>query len=81
MNDIEKEFMTQGKFTSLVENLVKESEGLLNYIEAVTTVCEEYGIEIEVVNKLISRPLKDKIKWDAQQLYYVKRTSRGVLPL
>ena len=40
MNDIEKEFMTQGKFTSLVENLVKESEGLLNYIEAVTTVCE-----------------------------------------
>ncbi len=34
-----------------------------NYIEAVTTVCEEYGIEIEVVNKLISRPLKDKIKW------------------
>jgi len=81
MDEIEKEFMTQGKFTSLVENLVKDSGGLLNYIEAVTTICEEYEIEIEIVNKLISRPLKDKIKWDAQKLNYVKRTSRGVLPL
>ena len=81
MDEIEKEFMTQGKFTSLVETLVKESGGLLNYIEAVTTVCEEYEIEIEIVNKLIARPLKDKIKWDAQKLNYVKRTTRGVLPL
>ena len=81
MDEIEKEFMTQGKFTSLVENLVKDSGGLLNYIEAVTTICEEYEIEIEIVNKLISQPLKDKIKWDAQKLNYVKRTSRGVLPL
>jgi hypothetical protein len=81
MDELEKEFMTQGKFTSLVEELVKDSGGLLNYIEAVTTICEEYEIEIEIVNKLISRPLKDKLKWDAQKLNYVKRTSRGVLPL
>ena len=79
MDEIEKEFMTQGKFTSLVETLVKESGGLLNYIEAVTTVCEEYEIEIEIVNKLISRPLKDKIKWDAQKLNYVKRTTLSLI--
>ena len=73
--------MTQGKFTSLVEMRVKDSQGLINYIEAVASVCEEFEIEVETVSKLISKPLKDKIKWDAQQLNYIKRTSRGILPL
>jgi len=81
MKEIEEKFMTQGKFTSLVETRVKESQGLINYIEAVTSVCEEFEIEVETVSKLISKPLKDKIKWDAQQLNYIKRTSRGMLPL
>ena len=56
MKEIEEKFMTQGKFTSLVEHLVKESDGLINYIEAVTSICEEYEIEVETVNKLISTP-------------------------
>ncbi len=81
MKEIEEKFMTQGKFTSLVEQRVKDSNGLINYIEAVASVCEEFDIEVETVNKLISKPLKDKIKWDAQQLNYMKRTSRGVLNL
>ena len=33
MKEIEEKFMTQGKFTSLVEDRVKESNGLINYIE------------------------------------------------
>ena len=81
MKEIEEKFMTQGKFTSLVEQRVKDSNGLINYIEAVASVCEEFDIEVETVNKLISKPLKDKIKWDAQQLNYMKRPSRGVLNL
>ena len=81
MKELEEKFMTQGKFTTLVENRVKESQGLINYIGAVTSVCEEFEIEVETVGKLISKPLKDKIKWDAQQLNYIKRTSRGILPL
>tara|TARA_B100001142_G_C14304773_1_gene644337 strand:- start:1424 stop:1669 length:246 start_codon:yes stop_codon:yes gene_type:complete len=81
MKEIEEKFMTQGKFTSLVEMRVKDSQGLINYIEAVASVCEEFEIEVETVSKLISKPLKDKIKWDAQQLNYIKRTSRGILPL
>ena len=73
--------MTQGKFTSLVEDRVKASQGLINYIEGVASVCEEFEIEVETVSKLISKPLKDKIKWDAQQLNYIKRTSKGILNL
>jgi len=81
MKNFEDKFMTQGKFTTLVEERVKDSQGLINYIEAVASVCEEFDIEITTINKLISKPLKDKLRWDAQQLNYIKRTSRGVLPL
>ena len=81
MKEIEEKFMTQGKFTSLVEMRVKDSQGLINYMEAVASVCEEFEIEVETVSKLISKPLKDKIKWDAQQLNYIKRTSKAILPL
>ena len=81
MKEIEEKFMTQGKFTSLVEDRVKKSNGLINYIEGVASVCEEFEIEVETVGKLISKPLKDKIKWDAQQLNYIKRTSKAILNL
>ena len=39
------------------------------------------SIEIETVNKLVSKPLKDKIKAEAMDLNYLKKTSRGKLPL
>ena len=35
----------------------------------------------EKYKKEIAKTLKDKIKWDAQQLNYIKRTSRGILNL
>ena len=81
MKEFKDKFMPQAKFSGMVEDVVKNSNGLTNYIDAVVVVCDEYDIEIETVNKLISRPLKDKIKYNAQQLNYVKKTSRGVLPL
>jgi hypothetical protein len=65
----------------MVEDVVKNSNGLVNYIDAVIVVCDELEIEVDTVNKLISKPLKDKIKFNAQQLNFVKRTSRGVLPI
>ena len=81
MKEIEEKFMTQGKFTALVENRVKDSSGLINYIEAVASVCEEMEIDVTTVKKLISKPLKDKIQWDAARLNYIKRTSKAVLNL
>ena len=73
--------MTQSKFSTMVEEVVKNSNGLVNYIDAVIVVCDELDIEVDTVNKLISKPLKDKIKFNAQELNYVKRTTRGVLPI
>ena len=81
MKEYKDKFMTQAKFSGMVEEVVKNSDGLVNYIDAVIVVCDDLYIEVETVNKLISKPLKDKIKFNAQQLNYVKRTSRGVLPI
>tara|TARA_B100000287_G_scaffold196016_1_gene185145 strand:- start:7485 stop:7733 length:249 start_codon:yes stop_codon:yes gene_type:complete len=79
--EFKEKFMTQAKFSTMVEEVVKNSDGLVNYIDAVIVVCDELDIEVDTVNKLISKPLKDKIKFNAQELNYVKRTSRGVLPI
>ena len=79
--EFKEKFMTQAKFSTMVEEVVKNSNGLVNYIDAVIVVCDELDIEVDTVNKLISKPLKDKIKFNAQQLNYVKKTSRGVLPI
>jgi hypothetical protein len=81
MNDFEEKFMTQARFSDEVERVVKDSNGLTNYIDAVLSVCDNYEIEIDTVNKLISKPLKDKLKYDAQQLNFIKRTTMGVLPI
>ena len=35
--------------------------------------CEENKIEVDAVSKLISKPLKEKLKYDAQQLNFMKK--------
>jgi hypothetical protein len=79
--ELEKKFLTPSKFAMEIEKMVKESNGLINYIDAVVVYCEQNEVEIESVPKLLSKPLKEKIKRDAQYLNYVKRTSRGILPV
>ena len=80
VNELLKEkFLDQNKFTQDVEQLVLSTE--LNYIEALVSYCEENNIEFESVGKLIAKPLKDKLKAEATELNYLKRTSKSKLPL
>jgi hypothetical protein len=60
---------------------VKTSGGLISYIEAVLTYCQENEIELETISKLISKPLKERLRHEAETLNYMKKTSKGVLPL
>jgi len=73
--------MTPTKFSIEIENLVKTSNGLITYVEAVVTYCQENEIEIETVPKLLSKPLKERLRHEAQRMNYMKKTSKGVLPL
>ena len=80
INDaLEENFMTASKFSLEIENIVKDCS--LNYIEAIVMYCEEKSIEIEGVNKLINKPLKEKLKYEAQKLNFIKKGSRGFLAL
>ena len=76
---INYKFISKEKFAEDIEAIVLNKN--MNYIDAIVLYCEENNIEIESVNKLISKPLKDKIKFVATELNYLKKTSRGKLPL
>ena len=43
--------------------------------------CEQNDIEIETVSKLVSKPLKEKLKAEAMYLNFLKPTSKGKLPV
>jgi hypothetical protein len=77
--DLEDKFMTTAKFSQDVEKVAFENQ--MNYIDAIIFYCEKNEIEIESVAKLISKPLKEKLKYDAQKLNYMKKTSRAKLML
>jgi len=72
--------MTAARFSQDVEKLVLNNSDM-NYIDAVVHYCETNEIEIESVSKLISKPLKEKLKFDAQKLNFIKKTSRAKLML
>ena len=76
---IEDKFMTTVRFSTEVEGLVKKDS--MSYIDAIIHYCGENNIEIETVPKLISKPLKEKLKYEAQQLNYMKKTSKAKLTL
>ena len=76
---IEKKFLTPQKFAMEIETIVAEQN--LNYIDAICQYCETNEIEVESVSKLISKPLKERLKYDAINLNFMKKTSRAKLPL
>lgn len=78
--ELKKKFHSPEKFTQEVEKLVKVNEDY-NYITAIIEYCELNEIDIELVPKLITKPLKEKLKWNAMELNFLKKTSFGKLPL
>ena len=79
LEKLEDKFMTTAKFSQDVERIAYENK--MNYIDAIVHYCETNEIEIESVSKLISKPLKEKLKFDAQKLNFIKKTSRAKLML
>ena len=77
--ELDKKFISKDKFAEDVEQIVLRTK--MNYIDAIVEYCEENSIELDTVGKLISKPLKEKIKFDAMELNFLKKTTRGRLPL
>ena len=81
-NELEKvldsKFFCPTKFAQEIETLVQVNLEM-NYIDAIVHFCEKNSIDLESVPKLISKPLKEKIKYEATELNFLKKTSRAKL--
>lgn len=77
---LESKFYCPSKFTQEIESLV-QTVPEMNYIDAIIHFCEKNSIDVESVPKLITKPLKEKIKYQAMELNFLKRSSRAKLPL
>lgn len=75
---LDSKFLCSSKFSQIIEELVKNNQEM-NYIDAIVFYCEENNLEVDSISKLISKPLKEKIKCDAINLNFLKRTSRAKL--
>jgi len=73
-------FFCPAKFAQEIETLVLENRDM-NYIDAIVHFCDKNSLDVESVPKLISKPLKEKIKCDALELNFMKKTSRAKLPI
>ena len=76
---IESKFLTPQKFAIEIEKIVAEEN--LNYIDAIVYYCESNNLEVDSITKLMSKPLKERLKWDAIRLNFMKKTSRAKLPI
>lgn len=75
---IEEKFLCSTRFSQEIEMVMKENDSM-NYIDAICFYCEKNNIDLESVPKLLSKPLKEKIKRDAMELNFLKKTSQAKL--
>jgi hypothetical protein len=74
---LESKFVSPTKFAEEIERIASNQK--ITYIDAIVFYCEENTIDLESVPKLISKPLKEKIKYEAMELNFLKKTSRAKL--
>ena len=75
---LESKFFCTSKFAQEIEDLVRYNSDM-NYIDAIIHFCEVNSIDVESVPKLISKPLKEKLRYEAMELNFLKKTSRAKL--
>lgn len=71
---IKTKFLSPDKFALDIERYVKENN--CDYIEAIVNYCDHNDIEIETVPKLMSKTLKERLKYNAIELNFLKKTTK-----
>lgn len=65
---------TPKTFCMKIENIVKEKN--ISHMDAVLWYCEQEGLELEGINSLISKALKEKIEANARELNFLPRQAK-----
>ena len=72
---IKSKFLSSDKFSIDIECYIRDNK--CNYIDGIIQYCQENEIEIETVSKLMSKPLKEKLKNNAVDLNFLKKTIKS----
>lgn len=76
-----------GSIINLEDTFSKEIEDLCKnrqdgkYIDAVLEICERHGIEPESIAKLVTKPLREKLRAEFEQMNMIKGGKKTKLPL
>lgn len=78
---LDEKFLTPIKFSYEIEKIVLREK--MNYIDAIVSYCDKETIDLESIPKLMTKPLKEKLKVDATRLNFMKArgVSKAKLPL
>ena len=68
------DLMTTQKFSIIIEDIEKEKK--ISYMDDVTCWCDSNQFEIETAAKLINSNIKEKIKYEAQELNFLEKPNR-----
>lgn len=76
--ELESKFYCSAKFSKEIERIHTNNPDM-NYIDSIIYFCEQNRIEVDSVSKLITKQLKEKLKYEATELNFLKKTSRAKL--
>ena len=79
MIDLEQKIMTKKRFTTAVESLVAKNN--MSYIDAMTYVIEERGMDYSNIKRLLSDALKAKLEAEASGLNLIEAEKGNKLPI
>lgn len=79
MEELEHKIMTKKRFTKAVEALVSKNN--MTYLDAMTYIVEQRGMDYMNVKKLLSPALKEKLTNEATGLNLVKVKKKNTLPI
>ena len=77
---IKSKFYSAKKFTEEIEKIVLENKDM-KYVDAIVFFSEKNNLDVESVPKLLTKPLKERLKCEAMELNLLKKTSHAKLPL
>ena len=79
MEELEHKIMTKKRFSKAVEACV--SQRRMSYIEAITYVIQERGMDFRNIKKLLSDSIKQKLEAEATGLNLINVKKKNSLPL
>lgn len=68
------ELLTSQKFSIIIEKIVQEKR--IGYMDAIVWWCENHEMEVEVAAKLCTGVIKEKIRYEAQELNFMEKPAR-----